>query len=391
MSRIKIAFFSDVLVRDFDGALRTVFNIIDRIPDDIFEIEFFCGMAPTDHFPYKVHRLPTIKIPLNSSYQMVLPQLVKKKLNNVLEDFDPDIIHVTTPSPMGNFAVKYGNKHQIPVSTIYHTHFISYVDYYFRYLPFLIPWARRRSMQITKSIYDGCDRIFVPTKEMIKDLGDAGAKTDNMVLWPRGIDKSIFHPERANRQKLHKVTGNDYPNVLFASRLVWEKNLKTLIRFYKLVQKEKLKLNLILAGDGVARKDLENKMPEAFFLGNVNQTELAEIYASSDVFLFPSISETYGNVVIEAMSCGLPCVIANGGGSKSFIDHGENGFLCKPNEEQEYLDYVKRIINNPELRQTLRQNSLHYVKDLSWSALIKEYFNQLVELHKRNSDQTEAA
>ena len=123
-------------------------------------------------------------------------------------------------------------------------------------------------------------------------------------------------------------------------------------------------------------------MPKAYFLGSLNQKDLATIYASSDAFVFPSISETYGNVVIEAMASGLPCVIANGGGSRSFIDHGNNGFLCDPNDPLQYLNFAQDIFDNILLKQKIRMNGFKFVREMDWDKLVANYFNQVEELYE---------
>lgn len=383
MRKIKIAFFADVLIRDFDGCLRTVFNIIDRIPKDRFDIEFFCGdNAPDDNIPFKVHRIPNVRIPMNKHYKMALPFLAKKKLDILLDNYKPDIIHITSPSPLGNYAKNYGKKNNLGVSTIYHTHFISYVDYYLRTIPALIPIARKTVVKASKNLYNQCDRIFIPTHEMIDDLSRYRIKTSNMILWPRGIDKNIFSPLKSDKNYLQNYTGNNKSNLLFASRLVWEKNLKTLIKIYKQIQKRKLPYNLIIAGDGVASEELKTKMPNAFFTGTLSQNELSKFYASADMFVFTSISETYGNVVIEAMASGLPCIIANGGGSKSFINHGENGFVCEPNNAKDYIKYIEMVQGDIELRQKFRINGFKFVRHLNWDSLVEKYFNELELLYQ---------
>jgi len=392
MSRIKLAFFSDLLIRDYDGCLRTVFHIIDRIPSDRFEVKFFCGTAEKSDSAYTVITTPSLKLPMNSDYDMALPFLAKKRLESELDQFSPDIIHITTPSPLGRFAQKYAKKNDIAISTIYHTHYVSYMDYYFRHLPALIPLAKRAVVKLSRQFYESCDKVFAPTLEMVKSFEDNNISTSNILIWPRGIDRNIFNPMKANKEKLRSYTGNDYPSILFASRLVWEKNLETLIRVYNLAQRKKLKLNFILAGDGTAREELQKQMPEAYFTGNLSQEDLAMYYASCDVFAFPSISETFGNVVIEAMASGLPCVIANGGGSKTFINSGFNGYLCEPYDEEDYLSKINDILDNNSLRQKFRMNSFSLVKDFSWSSLVNNFFAELEHLaDKKNSSATIAA
>jgi len=179
---------------------------------------------------------------------------------------------------------------------------------------------------------------------------------------------------------MFSLTKNNKPNLLFASRLVWKKNLKTLTKIYNQIQYSGQEYNLIIAGDGMAMEDLKKQMPNAFFLGKLSHDELAKFYASSDVFVFTSISESYGNVVAEAMASGLPCVIANGGGSASFIDHGNNGFLCSPEDENDYLNHIKRVLGNENLRNQFINNGLELTRDLKWQYLTETYFSDLETL-----------
>ena len=118
-------------------------------------------------------------------------------------------------------------------------------------------------------------------------------------------------------------------------------------------------------------------MPDAFLLGQIDHERLAVLYASADVFLFPSVSETYGNVVVEAMASGCPCVIAKGGGSQSLVRHGETGFLCEPNNPTDYLDRIEEITNSADLRERFIENGLAYTKKLDWNVLAQTYFDDI--------------
>jgi len=285
--KIKVAFFADILVKDFDGASRTMFQIIERIPNDRFEFMFFCGMEPTHEFPYQVFKVPAVRIPGNST---------------------------------------------------------------------------------------------IPTEQIVKELEGYGFDSGNMKIWQRGINNGLFSPAKKDSGYLKGVTGNDKPNVIFASRLVWEKNLATLIKIYRKSKEDGDKYNFIIVGDGVASEKLKDKMPDAFHLGKVDHVTLAKLYASSDVFLFTSISETYGNVVVEAMASGCPCVIARGGGSQSLVSHGKTGFLCKPNDASDYLQRIDQLVTDSELRSTIIANGIEYTKPLNWESLAETYFDDITYL-----------
>ena len=374
MPKYRIAFFAEMLLENYDGAIRTMHHIIKRIPHDQFEVIFICGVPPKEDIGFKVITVPTMTIPFNKNYKIALHQLSQYKLTRTLNDFNPDLVHVSTPSPLGHFGLAYAEKNDIPVSTIYHTHYLSYVDYYLRGLPLLIKPVKEAIGKNIKNFYNRCQSVLIPTKQMEIDLSEYGVKKKKMRLWTRGINKDIFNPEKKDKRYFKTLTGNSNPNILFASRLVWEKNLQTLINIYKQSEEEGKAWNFIVAGDGVALQALQEQMPKAFFLGKLDQSTLAKVYASSDIFVFPSISETYGNVVIEAMSCGLPCVIANGGGSASFIEHGVNGYLCEANDALDYIASIELILVNKPHKENIIRSGLSYVADLDWESVVNKLF-----------------
>ena len=382
MKKIKVAFFADILIEDFDGAARTMFQIIKRIDPDAFEFLFFCGTGPEKLYGFDCIRVPTITVPLNSTYKMALPALAGKRIRSTLEQFAPDVIHIATPSILGNFALKFAYSYQIPVISVYHTHFISYVDYYLRYAPFLIDMVKPLISENQKAFYNQCDIVYVPAESIAADLRSMDIEEKRLKIWKRGLDTSVFSPERKDLDVLYKVTGNSKPTILFASRLVWEKNLETLIAVYTTIRERNIDVNFLIAGDGVARKACEKRMPEAIFVGKREHAELAVLYASADIFLFPSISETYGNVVLEAMASGLPCIVANGGGSADFIEQGVNGFKCSPHDAEDYLSKILVLLADKSLSVQFAENGLAQSKSCNWEHLTEIYFNDLVSLSK---------
>lgn len=391
MKKIKIAFFADVLIRNYDGAIRTMYHIIDRLPQDRFEIKLYCGDPPQHDIPHEVIEVSKLTLPFNKNYKMAIPQFNSAQIKKSLDDYAPDLVHISTPSLLGHFALSYADRNNITVSSIYHTHFISYVDYYLRNTKQLIPAAKKYMTSKLSKFYKQCDRVFVPTQEMMTYLSHLGLSDDKMILWQRGIDRRIFSPDKKDEAYIGSLVGNERPNLLFASRLVWEKNLQTLIDIYYQIEQRGLDYNLLIVGDGVAKNEMMRAMPKAHFTGEVNQETLAMYYASSDVFVFPSISETYGNVVIEAMSCGLPCVIADGGGSKSFISDGNNGFLCAPYNSECYLSHITTLLITPNLSDQFRQNGLEYVSNLDWDPLVYNFYNYLEGLYQDNRMVSKAA
>ncbi len=384
MSKIRVAFFADMLTKDFDGCIRTIQQIVTRIPHEEFEFRFFTGVPPEDEKGLSYIKLPTVDLFFNKPYVMVLPFLRKRKIKAQLQEFDPHIIHVSNPSILGQFGANYANRRSIPLSTIYHTHYVTYVKYYLRFFKALIPLVEKRVIAMTKGIYDKCDLVYLPVPKIQEDFKSMDFRIDNCKIWPRGIDNQLFNPSKKDEQYFKRLTGNANPNILFASRLVWEKNLQTLIDIYELTNEEDRKYNFIVVGDGAAKKALKEKMPKAYFLGNLTHEQLSTVYASSDVFVFPSDTETYGNVIVEAMASGLPSIAANNGGPTGIISNGENGFLCESHSAKNYLEKIELIVTNAELKERLVSNGLKMTKDLSWNKLAKLYFQDLKSLVNKN-------
>jgi len=376
----KVAFFTEMLIDDFDGAARTMFQLINRIDPQQYNYFFIYGNGPQTFKNFLSLKVPTLNIPINDDYSMAIPQLIKQKLEQALDEFMPDMVHIATPSLLGFYALNYAKKRNIPVLTIYHTHFISYIKYYLRNISALVKPTEKIMKKAMNSFYNRCDLIYVPTSSIMEELKELGIAPEKLTLWQRGIDGNTFNPTKRNPGYLQQITKNNKTNILFASRLVWEKNIDTLIAIYNLIKKEKLPFNLIIVGDGAAKNTAMLAMPEAYFLGKLAHTELSQVYASADAFVFTSTSETYGNVVIEAMASGLPCVIANGGGSASLICHELTGFKCHPTQATDYVYYLKKLRNEPALRAHIIEQGLSYVKHLDWTSLANRYFDEVDSL-----------
>ncbi|QRQ99898.1 glycosyltransferase family 4 protein [Dyadobacter sandarakinus] len=377
MEKIRVAFFADILIEEFDGASRTMFQLIRRIDPRRFEFLFICGTGPDTLAACECIRIPSLTLPFNNTYSVALPQLAGKALEDKLQAFAPDVVHIATPSLLGNYALRFAHHRGIPVLTIYHTHFISYLDYYLSKAPFLIRYARESMAAVHTRFYNQCDRIYVPSESIAREKVAMGVSPGRIMIWKRGIDTVLFNPGKRNPALMKRLVGNTRPVILFASRLVWEKNLETLIRIYNLCRQAELPYNFVIAGDGVARKACEQQMPGAVFLGKVDHQTLSGLYASADIFLFTSISETYGNVVAEAMASGLPCVIADGGGSADFVAQGENGFKCDPGDAADYVGKLRLVLENRAVWERFAAAGRALSLTLDWEQLAGQYFHEI--------------
>lgn len=382
MEKVKVAFFAEILTADLDGAVRTMYQLVNRIDPERFDFLFIYGQGPSGVAGFKTLSIPFIGLPFNKNYILSLPLFAQKRLYESLKAFSPHVIHIATPSLLGNFGLNYARSNGLPVISIYHTHFISYIDYYFKYTPFLIKKIKRLLAHHHQYFYNQCDKVYVPSETIKAALCKIGIADDKMKIWKRGIDTNLFSPGKRDLNKMHELTGNKNPVILFASRLVWEKNLETLFTIYDEMQNRQPEVNFLIVGDGIARQACQKRMKKAIFTGTVNHGSLSILYASSDIFLFPSVSETYGNVVLEAMASGLPCVIANSGGSKDFITQGFNGFKCRPYHTLDYIEKIEILLSNKVFYDQFATQGLNCSKRLSWPKLAQTYFDDICTLAK---------
>jgi len=379
MRKTRIAFFAETLERNIDGAVRTMFQIIDRIPTDQFEFLFFTATPPkgynkTDHNFSVLESLP---LPFNQKYRFVNIITQKPRINRELKWFRPDIIHIASPSMMGRAAAEYGNKYDIPVLSIYHTHFSSYINYYSQNLPIITELASSYIDHKLRAFYNRCSKVLAPTETIKKYLIEQKINEKCIDIWARGIDASLFSAKKRDESFIQQITGNKKKSVLFVSRLVWEKNLRLLADLHAYNTAKGDNYNFIIVGDGPAREVLESHMPGAFFLGKKDHHFLSTLYASADYFVFPSISETYGNVLLEALASGLPCIAANGGANTDIIKHGTNGFLCDINNYIDYYDKIQLLETQPTLTSLINENSIQFAHDCNWDRLVADYFDLL--------------
>ncbi len=290
-----------------------------------------------------------------------------------LEEFKPTLIHVATPDGLGIGALRWAKKNNIPKVTSYHTHFLSYTDYYSLYLsPIKKPFK-----MMMKWFYKQFAHTYVPSKSMIEELHREGIP-GSMKIWARGIDINRFNPTKRDMEWRRTVGFEDDDIVVtFVSRLVWEKELRTFIDSVKQLQKINPKVRALVVGSGQAEEEAKKLLPSAHFTGFAKGDELARAYASADIFMFPSHTETFGNVTLEAMASGLPCIVADAIGSKSLVEDGVNGYLATKESVEDFAKKLEIVVSNPsqriEMGKKSREMALEYQWDSINAGLVKNY------------------
>ncbi|SMD32981.1 Glycosyltransferase involved in cell wall bisynthesis [Reichenbachiella faecimaris] len=379
----KIAIFADVLEENFDGVSVTLHKILQAIPEDQFNVLVITSHPPRDinSFRHKIHLTPYLNLPFQKGYRLGLPN--GKKLQGVLDQFSPDLIHFTSPSLFGKFAIKYARKNDLPVMNIYHTHYPVYLKYYIGRLGDYLIGSIVKKMLMW--YYKNSDLTLTPTRTIKKDLIKLSVPAGKLKVWGRALKIENFSPAFRDESLFDLVIPHENKKILFVSRLIKEKEMKTLYKVYKKLRKADQTITMIITGDGPKRDWLENKMPKAVFTGKKVGPELSKIYASCDLFFFPSESETFGNVIIEAMASGLPIVAANAGGPSELIKNNKTGFLIKPRKIKKFSDQIIGVLRNDSLREQISGDALNFVKSRTIENLHTQLwgiYNNLIYKHQ---------
>jgi glycosyltransferase involved in cell wall biosynthesis len=311
-----------------------------------------------------MHQVPSVAIPLYPDYRFALPGY--GHFERTLRGFQPDILHIHSPCSLGMAAVQYGRKHGVPVVATYHTHFTSYAKYY-----------RIRALEgfgwnYLKGVYNRCQRTFVPSLPIKAELEGRGIQ--NLEYLPHGVDAESFHPRFSSAEWRGTISPEGRNILLFAGRLVWEKDLRTLIGVYDLLRSRRRDWVLALAGDGPIRGELEAAMPDAKFLGHLVATELSTAYASSDIFVFPSTTETFGNVMLEAMASAVPPICSREGGACGVVEDGVTGFVTAPRDAADITARVEFLLDHPDRRAEMARSALAYARSQRWEAIFSRLF-----------------
>ena len=282
----------------------------------------------------------------------------------------PSLVHVATEGPLGFCAIRAARALKIPVISSFHTNFHEYGNYY-RYTCLV-----KVALSYLKFLHNKTEATYAPSDDVIVALTQSGFR--NVRKLGRGVDSALFSPQkRSDALRQSWGVSPDAPVFLYTGRVASEKNIPLAIQCFEGVKRRLPAARMVIVGDGPLRKELEQKYSDVIFCGVQRGEALAQHYASADLFLFPSITETFGNVVTEAMASGLVVVSYDYAASKMLIESGTNGFTSAFNDtiafEQQLLSAAQRRAEWPSIREKAREAVL----PISWSRIIDEYLATL--------------
>jgi glycosyltransferase involved in cell wall biosynthesis len=289
----------------------------------------------------------------------------------------PDAVYVATEGPLGWSAMRAAKKLGIPLSSGFHTRFDSYADHYG--VGLLTPLVRG----YLRRFHRRANATLVPTDALAQELHAMGIS--NARLLRRAVDTQLFHPCQRD-DDLRATWGVDAvtPVVMYVGRIAPEKNLELAVQAFRAIQQRVPQARYVWVGDGPARAALEAAHPDFIFAGVQRGEALARYYASADLFPFPSLSETFGNVILEALAAGLPVVAYAEGAAREHLVDGVNGYCIASGDSSAFVDAAARLASNPALIRHMGRAAHAGVAGLSPDAVIRDFETLLREMAEEN-------
>ena len=377
-SDLRVALFSGNYNYVRDGANQALNRLVGYLLRQGVHVRVYSPTVKHPAFPATgdLVSIPAIPIPGREEYR--LPIAIPARVRRDLHEFNPNVVHVSSPDIVAHRAVSWARRNKIAAVASVHTRFDTYCAYYG--LQFLEPLARG----IMRRLYQRCEVVMAPAESTAAILRAQRMNRD-IAIWTRGIDRDQFNPERRDMAWRRSLgIGDDELVIAFLGRVVMEKGLDVFADAVHAFATYGLKYRALVIGEGPARPWFEEQLPDGIFTGQLTGTDLSRALASSDVLLNPSITEAFGNVTLEAMACALPVLAAEASGTTSLVRHGVTGTIVDPEEVDEFAAALAAYARDPELRRRHGEAGLAVAETMDWdtinSAVIRVYKHAI---HKR--------
>ena len=341
---MRVALFSGNYNYVRDGANQALNRLVGYLLKQGAEVRVYSATIAEPAFPPTgdLVSLPSVAVPGRAEYQF--PLGLSFSVRRDLAAFKPNVIHVSSPDISGHRAVSWARARGLPVLASVHTRFETYFRYY------NLAWFEPVALAILRRFYRRCNALVAPSESFAQVLREQRMNYD-INIWSRGIDREQFNPERRSREWRQSLgIGDDEFVVGFHSRLVMEKGLDVFSDAIDALKDRGIAHRVLIIGEGPARGWLEARLPDAVFAGFLAGPELARGVASMDLLFFPSVTEAFGNVTLEAMACRLPVVASIATGSASLVADGQSGRLITPGAIGQFADAIAAYAASPALR-----------------------------------------
>ena len=374
---MKIAFFTETFLPKVDGIVTRLTKTIEFLTKNGDEVIVFCPEGcPQSYKGATIVGVAAMPLPLYPELKLGLPG---PAVSDKLEEFKPDLVHVVNPAVLGLGGIWLAKTNNIPLIASYHTHLPKYLEHYGMGMLEPLLW------ELLKAAHNQALLNLCTSTAMVNELEDKGIQ--RTALWQRGVDTENFRPELRSEKMREKLFGK-YQNtdslLIYVGRLSAEKQIERI----KPVLDNIPGACLALVGDGPYRGQLEKifENTKTNFIGYLSGEELASAYASGDIFLFPSSTETLGLVLLEAMAAGCPVIGANKGGIPDIINNGINGCLYNPDEkdngERSLIEATKKILADKNKKEAMRKEARKEAEQWDWNQAtlqLQKYYAETLE------------
>ena len=374
---MKIAFFTETFLPKVDGIVTRLTKTIEFLTKNGDEVIVFCPEGCPDSYKgATIVGVAAMPLPLYPELKLGLPG---PAVSDKLEEFKPDLIHVVNPAVLGLGGIWLAKTNNIPLIASYHTHLPKYLEHYGMGMLEPLLW------ELLKAAHNQALLNLCTSTAMVNELEEKGIQ--RTALWQRGVDTTNFRPELRSDKMREKLFGKYQKTdslLIYVGRLSAEKQIERI----KPVLDNIPGACLALVGDGPYRGQLEKifENTQTSFIGYLSGKELASAYASGDIFLFPSSTETLGLVLLEAMAAGCPVIGANKGGIPDIIDDGINGCLYNPDEkdngERSLIEATKKILVDKNKKETMRKEARKEAEKWDWNQAtlqLQKYYSETLK------------
>ena len=354
---MRVAIFTD---NDFDrcnGLTTTLQAVLRHAPPDIKPRIYTFSDLEIDERDYLALRCPRLSVPGRADLRIFLPKL--GHLQRRLAQDEIHVVHLTSAGPAGAAARFLARRTGLRLVGSFHTRLGG---------PKPSVWYPRTQMDsYIRWLYGRCERVLVPSHDSSERLGAAGWDSTRLAVWPRGVDSRVFAPERRSESLRDRWGVSDKrPAVLYAGRLSREKGLSLLDQIGSLLYRRRRAYRFIIAGDGPMSQELRQAIPDAVFMGQLPQNQLAVAIASADVFVFPSDNDAAGSAVLEAQACGVPVIVSAAGAPRENMIDGETGLVCRPGDPAAFAAGIEQLLVDRCRRARMGVDARRFAAVRSW-------------------------